>query len=107
VTTPVEETLAVDRLGRAIKVPAGQPLPEGAQEVDQATWDKIMAGAPRVYTKVDANGQTQYSMSQGGMTWAPTYSPGPGWEEVTDPDEIERILDLLNGGGREEEEPPS
>lgn len=99
-TTPTVYVLAVDRFGRAIKVPEGEPLPEGAQEVDQATWDKIMAGAPRVYTKVDARGQTQYAMSQGGMTWAPTYHPGEGWVEVTDPAEIERILDEMTNGER-------
>lgn len=83
--------LAVDRFGRAITVPEGQPLPDGAVEVDQETWNKIVAGAPRVFTK-EINGRIQYSVSQGGMTWAPTFDPGPGWVEVTDPDEIDRIL---------------
>lgn len=97
-TTPVEYVLAVDRYGRAIRLPAGQPLPDGAQEVDQATYDKILAGAPRVYTKIDTNGNTQYAMSQGGMTWAPTYHPGEGWVEVTDEAEIQRILDEMTNG---------
>ena len=100
--------LAVDRFGRAITVPEGQPLPDGAVEVDQETWNKIVAGAPRVFTK-EVNGRIQYSVSQGGMTWAPTFDPGPGWVEVTDPDEIDRILYEMNnpshsdddGGGPE------
>lgn len=94
-----DDTLAIDRLGRAIRVPAGQPLPDGAVATDQDTWDRVVAGAPRVFTKVSETGSVQYAVSQGGMTWAPTYDPGPGWVEVTDPDEIERILREMADGG--------
>lgn len=97
-----DQTLAVDEYGRAITVPEGESLPDGAEEVDQETWGKIKAGAPRVYTQT-VDGREMVTVSQGGMTWAPTSHPGDDWVEVTDQDEIDRILESRQNDGDHED----
>jgi len=86
-----ERVLAVDKYGRAITIPEEEPLPEGAEKVDREIWDKIRAGAPRVFTKT-VDSRDMMTVSRGGTTWAPTYNPGDNWFEVTDQEEIDRIL---------------
>lgn len=82
----------IDKNGRPLYLPVGSDIPDGATQVSDETYQKIITGAPRIFAK-----DGKYVIRQGYQVWAPSFDPGEGWEEITDPDEYQRVLDQFNG----------
>ena len=83
----------IDEYGRPLYLPVGSEIPDGAVQVSDEVFAKITSGAPRVYR----DGSGNCTIRQGYHVWAPTFDPGEGWTEVTDPDEYQQVLDRFNG----------
>ena len=84
----------IDRSGRPVFLPKTiKQIPRGVFQVTEEIYRKILNGEPRVY--VNDKGQTLEH--HGGAAWVPGKNPGHGWTEVTDPDEVKKILEGHEG----------
>lgn len=60
-------------------VPDNVPVPADAVEVDQATFNHVVAGDSRYYKTAENMPMAVASLT----VWLPGYTPGTGWSEIT------------------------